>query len=846
MHGSDKKDPILDDALDALEDQLDGMPSLPDSADANSMSDDDLPSEDGIMQSGDDDGLIGQVDDDLDAMLDEPITTRKQDVHDKNVDSDKNNNDSDLNTLSDEGETDPISAPVDKMDADDFDDFLDGDEPKHAVAPVDKIDADDFDDFLDGDESKPAVAHVDKIDADDFDDFLDEDEPKPAVVPVDKIDADDFDEGKLSRLDGDDVGIPPIPDDGGDTLDDFMDEDRISDTIDNEVIMDQSDEEGVANDPINDNIVKDPLDDIIGDKDIADDPLAELLDEDFDTDPANDFIGTEDIVKDPLDDMLGEDFDTDPANDFVGTEDIVKDPLDDMLGEDIDTDPIDELIVEEGTVNSSLNDFVDNDMVEPEADIDEPLAPAESEDEDEDDWSNDMGLDELLVSGDNQGEFSDEDAISEFGEYETHSESEQHEDSKDDNDEVADLLSSLERRSKAIIEKPSPKHDDTLNLIVEERGAGAEQKLPDDISEGQATVGSENQTMKKPADKSLTKRSAAKTVGLWVMGGCIVALLVFLGALAGVYVPKMIPIIAGESVGSNDLSELNDRVLALSSRIKAVNNKVNDVGSSAGDADIVKRYEELFSTQQAMFKEQEMNRDLMERLRSQLNDYESKMLSRFEKVVTLASSVAKQQKRQSQDIKDTVLREAVAIMKSQNSATGSDSVASLQQNIDDSNRRLSQLQAQVLAQRNLMSLIETEVDYVKTRVSNDSQSNQSSPAYENVDLDFSSPNRDVTVFVDTATPDPVKRSTPEPLKTESVELSLVGVFARGAGKFDIYVQDAAQGNGTSGVKPYMYSPNQVSNIKGYGRILSVRKLDRAGLRVPYAVDTEGGVITGKR
>jgi hypothetical protein len=38
----------------------------------------------------------------------------------------------------------------------------------------------------------------------------------------------------------------------------------------------------------------------------------------------------------------------------------------------------------------------------------------------------------------------------------------------------------------------------------------------------------------------------------------------------------------------------------------------------------------------------------------------------------------------------------------------------------------------------------------------------------------------------------------------------------------------------------------VSNIKGYGRVLAVRKLDRPDLRVPYAIDTEGGVITGKR
>jgi hypothetical protein len=782
MHGSDKKDPILDDALDALEDQLDGMPSLPDSADANSMSDDDLPSEDGIMQSGDDDDFIGQVDDDLDAMLDDPITTLKQDVSDENFDSDKKNRVPDFDASLDEEDADPASAPVDKMEVDGFDDFLDGDEPKPASAPVDKMEADDFDDFLNGDE------------------------PTPLVAPVDNVESGGFDDRGLSRLDGDDVGIPPIPDDGGGSLEDLRGDESVPDTIDNEVVKVHLDEESVTNDSMNDNVVKDPLDDLLG--------------EDIEPDLIDNFIGDEDVSKDPLDDLLGEDIEPDLIDDFIGDEDMSKDPLDELL---------------------------DDDATAPETDIDELLATDEDKDADnDDDWSNDMGLDELLVSGDNQGVLSDEDAISEFGEDEKYGKDDYHESSKDDSDEVADLLSSLERRSKAIIEKPSPKPDDTLNMITEESETGSASKVSDEKNESQATVGNESSNMESKSDKPFKERTTAKTIGLWVMGGFIVVSLVFFGALTGVYATKIVPMITGESVESDDFSEIDRRVLELSSRLNTVNSKVNDVVSRGDEENIIKRYDELFSTQQAMFKEQERNRELMGQLRSQLNDYEAKMLSRFEKVVTLASSVAKQQQEQSQDIKDTVLREALAIMKAQDSAVGTDGVESLQQNLDDSNRRLSQLQAQVLAQRNLMSLIETEVDYVKTRVSNDSQFNQSSPAYESVDLDISSPNRDVTVFVDTATPAPVKQINPKPLKVAAIELSLVGVFARGAGKFDIYVQDTAQGNGTSGVKSYIYSPNQVSNIKGYGRVLAVRKLDRPDLRVPYAIDTEGGVITGKR
>jgi len=239
-------------------------------------------------------------------------------------------------------------------------------------------------------------------------------------------------------------------------------------------------------------------------------------------------------------------------------------------------------------------------------------------------------------------------------------------------------------------------------------------------------------------------------------------------------------------------------------------------------------------------------------MKRDLADFEESMLSRVGKVVIVANEVASRQKQQdekidrkAQEIKEQVLREVGPLVKSEIKNTNLDKTK-LDESLErqkNTERKLSQLQAKYSAQRELLSLMEGELGYVKDRISNNDYGtkpvqpvNMTQDETMNVLVDSVKQSRDAKLEVE-----PVKK---EDLQESKPKLSLSGVFSGPGGRFDIYVD--VSGEGMSSVRPYLFTPNQVSEIPGYGRIKSVRKIKGSSARVPYVVETEGGLILGKK
>jgi len=289
------------------------------------------------------------------------------------------------------------------------------------------------------------------------------------------------------------------------------------------------------------------------------------------------------------------------------------------------------------------------------------------------------------------------------------------------------------------------------------------------------------------------------------------------------------------SAESREIEALRTEVAGLSEKLTLVLSS-KDSGSAPANSsmlELIEKYDAILGTQQKLIQEQARYAELSEQMRVQLEAYETNMLSRFEKVVGLTSKVASQNAEQAQLIKDAVLREALAAINAK--AVGSDNgkIAVLQKEIVDAKAKIEQLSQTVVAQRQVQTVLESEIQEIK-----ETQPLSRRGAKPTAVTRGASPSSGAKVVVDTEPDSPFPDAGND-------ELVLVGVQSKKGGVFDIYVEPSDP-NDMTGVVPYLFGPNQSSVIPGYGRILSVNKVEGTQSLVPYVVVTEMGEIRGKR
>jgi hypothetical protein len=331
---------------------------------------------------------------------------------------------------------------------------------------------------------------------------------------------------------------------------------------------------------------------------------------------------------------------------------------------------------------------------------------------------------------------------------------------------------------------------------------------------------------------------AVKIIGLGVFALSI-------GVISSVFAPKYLtPYLPASFSQKNETPEMLATINRLESAIKelrtkfATKNDSADANASANEK-LMKMYQELASSQKALSDEQAHNTNLISTLSSELKTYESEMLTRFGQVLSLTKNAVESSAEQSQTIKEAVLREALATMKDQQNSEGAQTVAALQAKLLESNKRTAELESAVVAQRNIISLVESEVDYVKERMLDNAKKKQVS-----LPLNDMGSQADIQVFVD---PKPTVENQTEVVKNDvpqRIKLHLVGVLRKKEGNYELYVQ-RSDAKGSTGILSYDYKPGYSVVIPGYGRILKVREDDNPKLRVNYVLEMEDGQIRGK-
>ncbi len=696
-----------------------------------------------------------------------------------------------------------------------------------------------------------------------------------------------------SRLDGDDYGLDledPFGDDvvgsGNDSSSDVDEKvfegESTSDPLDDML----GDGEASVPEP-NDNDFgdketsdSDPLDDMLGDNETpASDPLDDMLgggeDESEEPDPLDDMLGDNEApASDPLDDMLGDNEApaSDPLDDMLGDNEApASDPLDDMLGDNEApaSDPLDDMLggEDENEEPDPLDDMLGGDNEDSDSDSDsdsedeDPLGSLVDDSEDISDWQTGLSDDEDDDVEDFLGHnLSEEDDIAStaFGGDESENENDTSVDGVRNLDDVSSLLDQFAEESDSNMDTggAAGDSDDELNNPMadippmEEETESKTESKPDMVEEAKmskegAVVDTEDHVESGQKEK---KGKALK----FVLGGLLVVASVAAGigvSQTGV-LSKYIPLSTSASVDNNDkIAQLESMVLSLNSKVKNLTDKPSQ---SAETEKLAVLYQELVEANKALFEEQEKFKELTAGLKSELATYETAMIGRLESVIKVATQVSVQQANQEQEIKDSVLREALAVMEKQRGEFGGERLASVIKKMEESQRRSSQLESKILAMQDLFSLMEDEVGYLKTQVRNGSTPGTTNTEVRQPEkplvmkaekpsfVEENTTSRDVKVFVDPRAP---ATSSSEPVKPEYY---LAGVFSKGRGGYEIYIQDANAPQGMSQAKPYVFTPNQSSTIPGYGKIVSVMKLSSSTLRVPYIVETENGTIMGKR
>jgi hypothetical protein len=537
---------------------------------------------------------------------------------------------------------------------------------------------------------------------------------------------------------------------------------------------------------------------------------------------------------------------------------VLNDDLDELFGDIVESKTSDAPVVqkESSNDNTSNDDIMDAMLEDSDDDTDEITDPLS-------DWSDSPADDEDLLPdlfepeqepSNNNEESGDDDVSGIFASLDENSSSDNlgAEGKEDDLGDFESLLDKIEeQRGRSLIldeskkpegSEPSTTKNDTIGHKGDEsashpKGVGemtsekpeVENIVQDDNSE----VSSEN----KPPHAF----GVGKIIGLGVFALSI-------GVISSIFIPKYLtPYLPASFSQQDETPEILATINRLESAIKelrtkfAAKNDGADANASANEK-LMAMYQELASSQKALSDEQSHNTRLISTLSSELTTYENEMLTRFGQVLSLTKNAVESSAEQSQTIKEAVLREALATMKAQQDSEGAQTVAALQAKLLESNKRTAELESAVVAQRNIISLVESEVDYVKERMLDNAKKTQTPQP-----LNETRVQSDVQVFVD---PKPKERTFANQTTVvkqdvpQRTKLHLVGVLRKKEGNYELYVQ-RSDAKGSTGILSYDYKPGHSVVIPGYGRILKVREDDDPKLRVNYVLEMEDGQIRGK-
>ena len=269
------------------------------------------------------------------------------------------------------------------------------------------------------------------------------------------------------------------------------------------------------------------------------------------------------------------------------------------------------------------------------------------------------------------------------------------------------------------------------------------------------------------------------------------------------------------------------------------------VSPSKPQDDLLERYKQLSESQDSLLLEQQKQIALITELKSSVakqenkaENYESEMIERLESLLSLVVGVAEKQSNQGIEIKESVLREALLTIEKSTTNIEQASIAPFVEQLKKSISRISQLEAAYTAQKTHIALLEGEAEYVKNSMQEirkkQSEIKKTVESVPSPKVKKETKVKDDFVFI-----------ANEEKKDDSIlsKYHLIGVHAKGSGRFDIYVQ-SEKAYHTAEFETFWFSPNQSSVIPNYGRILEVREVK--GSSIPYVVVTENGIIRGKR
>ena len=340
-------------------------------------------------------------------------------------------------------------------------------------------------------------------------------------------------------------------------------------------------------------------------------------------------------------------------------------------------------------------------------------------------------------------------------------------------------------------------------------------------------------------------------------GTAIVLLSLGVGLAGGVYGPKYLgdylpgAMNQSEIATTNEVSTLRSKVVTLEGEIKAKDKEYLDKLLL-----IQNSLSSIGETQSTVSeKVSELSKDQV-KLENALNNYEKEMLTRFKQVIEISQSSLEKQSEQSQLIKDAVLREALEVIRNQESDPNSKKLIAVATEVEQMMNKVAQLEARQMSQRQVSSLMEDEMGYVKKKVSEMEKS--MIPYKPPVQKDGpgsadTAPDKKTEASISIVSKSEMKKETAktkQPAQVGSgndfVEMVVAGVHFKGNGSYDIYVQPLDNRNHKA-VEPYWFSRGRSSStIPGYGKILDVIKLENTNLLVNYVVVTENGEIRGRR
>jgi hypothetical protein len=582
------------------------------------------------------------------------------------------------------------------------------------------------------------------------------------------------------------------------------------------------------------------------------------------------------------------------------------DDLDSMMGEeDPSVEPVD-LSTQNQSIpdNNSLDDLFGDDLAENQAEDENPKNDSGEENEKDDIFDgitskgdlSDHAIDALLNSGD----IDDKDPMSDWGSDLSDLDDEKNsvdDDDVDDEQKLSVAISGFsgdeDNGEDSYAKSSSDTEDDGITSLLdkltplnEEEHFQSEYKskaILEAIDRNEVNGNSENsdknsdengvsqskegivksdirdeQTMEKGGDKIEKEQTIQSPVvkSSNMMSIIFVAILGLIFGAAGSfgveflkdndYIGPMGNTISQSEI-TNVVSKLESRFDKLSDRMKNSSDEKNKLIASYQS--LSQSQDELMSEQANQIKMISKLQDSTTGLKRTSEKYETEMLGRLQSVLKLITGVAEKQNIQSQTIRETVLRDALLVME-KNTPEQSSDVKDIAVELRKSITRISQLEAAVIAQKSHLSLLEGETDYVKTSIQRiQVEGAKEKPKLDNMvktsKVETSAGNNGSKnalkdfVFVSNE-PETVKKYIEE---VDSEKYYLIGVYAKGSGAYDLYLQprDAKQ---ATAFESFWYNPSIPSSIPGYGRIIGVRSVQDS--RVPFVVVTENGIIRGKR